>query len=112
MAHQALHEIPDFIRAMADRIVREYQPERIILFGSYAWGEPGPDSDVDLFIVKETNERPIDRRVAVRQLLWDKSNRTPVDLIVITPAELSERLSIRDRFCEMILWKGKPLYVS
>jgi len=36
-----MRDIPDFIRAIADKIVREYKPEKIILFGSYAWGEPG-----------------------------------------------------------------------
>jgi predicted nucleotidyltransferase len=40
------------------RIVQEFQPERIILFGSYAYGRPDPDSDVDLLIVMESDERP------------------------------------------------------
>jgi predicted nucleotidyltransferase len=106
------HDIPEFIRAIADRIAREYQPEKIILFGSYAWGEPGPDSDVDLFIVKETVERARDRRVRVKELLWDKGSRVPIDVIVITPTELNQRLSIRDRFCELIVRNGEALYAA
>jgi hypothetical protein len=46
-----------------DKIRREYRPERIVLFGSYVNGYPGPDSDIDLLVVKETPDRPIDRRV-------------------------------------------------
>ena len=51
------------IREIVDKIRREYRPERIVLFGSYANGNPGPDSDIDLLIVKETSDRPIDRRL-------------------------------------------------
>ena len=43
------------IQAIADKIAREYKPEKIILFGSYAWGHPHEDSDLDFFIVKKTS---------------------------------------------------------
>ena len=47
------------IKKIAEKIAKEYKPEKIILFGSYAWGKPGPNSDVDLFVVKKqtTQER-------------------------------------------------------
>lgn len=79
---------------IADRIAREYQPEKIVLFDSYAWGEPGPDSDVDLFIVKETTARPIDRRVVLRNMLSDPRNRIPYDLLMVTLGEVESRLRI------------------
>ncbi|MGH7410273.1 MAG: nucleotidyltransferase domain-containing protein, partial [Candidatus Methylomirabilis sp.] len=75
-----------------DRIVRRiaegYQPIKVILFGSHAYGEPTADSDIDLLIVKETADRFIDRWVAVRELIADPKRRTPVEPIVVTPDEL------------------------
>lgn len=94
----------------ADRIAREYQPEKIIIFGSYAWGQPGPDSDVDLFIVKETTERPIDRRVALRNMLSYPRNRIPYDLLVVTPGEVECRMRIGDAFVKEIVEKGVEFY--
>ena len=100
------------IQEMVRRIVERFHPEKIILFGSYAWGEPGPDSDVDLFIVKETADKPRARRLRVRDILSDRNIRMPIDLIVITPEEIQKRLSIGDVFCKMIVEEGKDLYVT
>lgn len=49
------------IKEITNKIVREFDPEKVILFGSYAWGKPGPDSDVDLFVVKETSDPSLKR---------------------------------------------------
>ena len=52
------------IKKIAEKIAKEYKPEKIILFGSYAWGKPGPNSDVDLFVVKKTdNTREMARKI-------------------------------------------------
>jgi len=51
----------EMIGRTVERIKKEYQPEKTILFGSYAWGEPDKHSDLDLFIIKETQERHIDQ---------------------------------------------------
>jgi predicted nucleotidyltransferase len=53
--------INDLVSQIVDKIIREYQPKKIILFGSYAYGEPNEDSDIDLLIVKNTDKKPIDR---------------------------------------------------
>ncbi|MBI5912962.1 nucleotidyltransferase domain-containing protein [Candidatus Azambacteria bacterium] len=95
------------IQETADRIGKEYNPEKIILFGSYAWGNPTEDSDVDLFIVKETENtrdmaRKIDRFVFPRQFA--------MDLIVYTPAQVQKRMELKDFFVEDIFEKGKVLY--
>ena len=95
------------IQAIADKIVKEFQPERIILFGSYAWGKPGPDSDVDLFIVKETEKRRelarrIDRSLFPRPF--------PIDVIVYRKTRLEERARQGDFFVQDILDNGKILY--
>ena len=49
------HVIPDIL----EKIVAGYAPQKVILFGSYAYGEPDEDSDIDLLIIKDTNEPPI-----------------------------------------------------
>ena len=93
------------------RIVAELKPEKIILFGSYAYGNPTPDSDVDLLVVIETNGRKKETYRAISKLLYPR--QFPVDIIVKTPREVDEALKggvdnaffIRD-----IVKKGKVLY--
>jgi predicted nucleotidyltransferase len=96
------------IRRAAQKLVDELQPEKIILFGSFAYGQPTIDSDVDLLIVMRSKARPVDR---IRQASAVLDPRPfPVDIIVRTPAEIAERLRIRDCFIEEIVTKGKVLY--
>lgn len=96
------------IKEATEKIVKEFQPEKIILFGSRAWGEPTPDSDVDLFIVKESTERRIDRERAVERLLF--GSKLPTDVLVYTPNEIKKRLWMEDFFIEKIMKSGKILY--
>jgi predicted nucleotidyltransferase len=103
-------EIRELILDMVERLVRDYAPERVILFGSYAHGIPRDDSDIDLFIVKDTSDRYIDRCVAVRRILTDPNRLVPLDTIVLTPQEVSERLRVGDQFVAEILRKGELLY--
>lgn len=92
------------------RIIEGYRPAKVILFGSYAYGRPTVDSDIDLLIVKETADRFIDRWVAVRELIADPERRTPVEPIVVTPEELRRRLAEGDQFFHEIVTRGKVLY--
>jgi predicted nucleotidyltransferase len=98
------------ITHLAERISREYGPEKIILFGSYARGRPTEDSDIDLFIVKDTDARMVDRFVEVKRLIYDPQLRIPVSPLVYTPRELEERLEMGDDFVEEIVREGKVLY--
>jgi predicted nucleotidyltransferase len=98
------------LQELLDRIVQEYRPQKVILFGSYADGHAGPESDIDLLIIKDTSERFIDRWVAVRQILADPNRKVPVDTLVLNPDEVSERRSRGDQFIEEILEKGQILY--
>lgn len=100
----------DMILGIASKIEKDYQPNKIILFGSYAYGEPDRDSDIDLLIIKNTLERPIDRRVAVAEIISDPKRLTPLEVIVLTPEEVRERLEIGDQFLKGILDKGEVLY--
>ena len=88
----------------------EYSPEKVILFGSYANGVPGPDSDIDLLIVKETKDRFIDRWTEVHRILRGTHPSQPVDTLVLTPNEIEERLRIGDQVIEEILRDGEVLY--
>jgi len=98
------------ILEIVEKIRKEYQPERIILFGSFAYGTPDRDSDIDLLIVKDTPERPIDRRTLIRKIVSDPKRLIPFEPIVLTPREITARLRIGDQFVEKILKDGEVLY--
>lgn len=103
-------EIKKIILEIVEKIKKEYQPERIILFGSYAYGKPTGNSDIDLLIIKNTDKRPIDRWVEVKRLLRDNSRTLPVSPFVYTEKEIEERIAIKDFFIEEIIEKGEVLY--
>jgi predicted nucleotidyltransferase len=91
------------------RLVAELKPEKIILFGSYAYGNPTPDSDVDLLIIMNTRDTYIDRYVTVSNLLIPRE--FPVDIIVKTPKEIKQEEKKKSNFfLREILTKGKVLY--
>lgn len=105
-------DVADSLRRAVDRLRRQYQPERIVLFGSYAYGKPTEDSDIDLLIIKQTTERPIDRRVAVTRIVSDPDATVPIEVIVLTPEELRERLEIGDQFLLEVTERGRTLYAA
>lgn len=105
-------QVREMIFEIVERIKKEYQPNGIILFGSYAYGTPDRDSDIDLLIIKDTPERPIDRRVAVTQIASDPQRLIPFEPLVLTPHELNERLEVGDQFIREILEKGEILYAT
>ncbi len=99
---------PMLIRAITRRIVEALDPEKIILFGSYAYGEPTIDSDIDLLIIMESELRPVERAQAVSNLFLRRY--FGLDILVRTPQELAERLALRDPFFIEITEKGRVLY--
>lgn len=98
------------ITRLIEKIVRGYKPQKIVLFGSYAHGDPTEDSDIDLLIVKDTEQRMVDRFVEVKRLIYDPDLRIPISPLVYTPQELQERIEMEDDFVEEIMNKGKVLY--
>ena len=88
--------------------LKGYKPEKIILFGSRAWGKPKADSDIDLLIVKNTKKNPYKRIPEARKFLRDINS--PVDVLVFTSEEISRRLQAKDFFISEIFEKGKILY--
>lgn len=95
------------IRRYARDVSRQFNPERIILFGSYADGRPDADSDVDLLIVMDHPGRDVDQAFAIRKTI---KRSFPLDLVVRTPSELKRRLRQKDTFLTRICTTGKTLY--
>ena len=103
-------ETRKIIGDILQKLVAEYAPQRVILFGSYAYGNPRSDSDIDLLIIKETSDRFIDRWVTVRRILSDPERTVSLETLVLTPQEVERRLAIGDQFLAEILDKGEILY--
>ncbi len=101
-------KIEEGLKTAVETIVRTFDPEKVILFGSYAYGKPHKYSDVDLLIVMESNERPAQRRMMIGSLFRDRL--FPMDFIVKTPSEVEKRICMGDFFIKKILEKGKVLY--
>jgi predicted nucleotidyltransferase len=97
------------IKRLCFRIGQEFRPRRIILFGSYAYGKPSPDSDVDLLVVMPHHGRAIDKAI---QIIGKLEHRFPIDLIVRSPSELRQRLKWNDFFLREATEKGVVMYES
>jgi len=104
--------IEQTLNEIVRRLVADYQPEKIILFGSYAYGEPDADSDLDVLIVKETPDRLIDRIFMVHRLVTDAYRNIGFEPLVLTPEEIEQRIRIGDQFVAEILEKGEVLYAA
>lgn len=96
------------IRALAQSIVEHFHPDKVILFGSYAYGHPRPESDVDLLVIMDTSLRVRQQRLEISRALSPRP--FPLDIIVHTPQEVARRLALGDAFLSEILTRGKVLY--
>jgi len=105
-------EFEQITRQIVNKLRCDYSPQKIILFGSYLSDSPHSDSDIDLLIIKDTNERFIDRWVAVRKILSDPNRKVAIDTFVLSPLEVSERLNRGDQFLADIIKRGKVLYAA
>jgi predicted nucleotidyltransferase len=103
-------DIKKVLQTILQKLIADYAPQKVILFGSHVYGSPGSDSDIDLLIIKETKERFIDRWVTVQRILTGSHRFIPLETLVLTPEEVKRRLSIGDQFIGEILEKGKVLY--
>ena len=100
--------VAETLPGVVRRIAQALRPEKIVLFGSYAYGTPTPDSDVDLLVVLESDDLPVERHLAVSRLL--RPRPFPVDVLVKTPADIRHARQVGDRFVEEILSRGQLLY--
>lgn len=97
----------DSIHALIERIVQAYHPERIVLFGSYAYGTPTVNSDVDLLVVLPFEGKGSRKAVEILNTLEPEFS---VDLLVRTPEQVRQRLAWNDFFLREVIEKGKILY--
>jgi len=97
------------IKRLCIQIAREFRPRSIILFGSYAYGRPTPDSDVDLLVIMPHEGRATDQAIKISSRL---EHRFPIDLIVRSPAEVQRRLKWNDFFLREATEKGVVMYES
>jgi predicted nucleotidyltransferase len=98
----------DKISEIVKKIASGYNPDKIILFGSYATGNPNEDSDLDLFVIKDSDLPRPQRTVQVRKMLY--GSMIPIDLIVYTPKEIEESRGNKFSFVFKVLNTGKTLY--
>jgi predicted nucleotidyltransferase len=96
------------IARMVKRIVRKFHPEKIILFGSHARGEAGPDSDVDLLVVMSIDGSKLDKMVELRSTSDDIA--VPVDILVTTPEDFAWRKDVVGTIEWPASREGKVLY--
>jgi predicted nucleotidyltransferase len=94
------------IRRFAREVAGRFDPERIILFGSHAYGAPHGDSDVDILVVMPARNE-IDQAVRIDRVI---DPMFPLDLIVCTPKNIAWRLKEGDSFLREVMVKGKVLY--
>ena len=94
------------IRRFAHEVAERFAPEKIILFGSHAYGRPHADSDVDILVVMPARNQ-LDQAFKIRLAV---SAPFPMDLIVRTPAAMKRRLADGESFLKEIISRGKVLY--
>lgn len=94
-------------RKIVQILKSNYNPEKIILFGSLVDGRAGKGSDIDLVIIKQTKEDPWTRTSKVDRFI---EHNMPVEFLVYTPEEIEERLKMNDFFVKEVIEKGEVLY--
>lgn len=102
-------EIDAQIKKLCDQIVQGFNPDKVILFGSYANGKPDADSDVDIMVIMPFQGRSVDQAIEIRK---NVSVNIALDLMVRSPAQIEERLDSNDFFIKEIIDEGKVLYES
>ena len=97
------------LQTVTERLVAEFQPEQIWLYGSHAWGQPHEDSDVDLLVVvPQSDETPIRRSQRAHRCL--RGLRMPKDVLVETRQEVDRVKELKTSLENTILSRGRRLY--
>lgn len=94
------------IQKITNTIVSDYNPEKVILFGSYAYGKPNKSSDLDIAVIKNTKKSYHDRLIELRGLI---RTTLPIDFFVFTPNEVDKYKNTNPMVKE-IMDKGKVIY--
>ena len=97
------------LQTIVAKIAEAVHPQKIILFGSWARGERGPHSDIDILVIQETTLPRPQRYAQVRKLFWGMG--IPMDILVYTPQEFTRYQSVPGSFTYTVAREGKELYV-
>ncbi|CAN5551004.1 nucleotidyltransferase domain-containing protein [soil metagenome] len=100
-------DVQAHIKKVCRQIVDRFSPDKVILFGSYAYGTPTYDSDIDLLVVMPYDGNELDKMAEVRREL---NSAMPLDVMVKTPKQIETRIAMEDFFVREIIDKGKVLY--
>ena len=107
--HRVAHCLEPFLRLIVER----FHPDKIILFGSYAYGQPSEHSDFDLLVVRKGIRSENQSDLEIRQALWDVPGpRPPLTILSKTPERIAERLAVGSPFYEDMVGKGLLLYAA
>lgn len=90
-------------------VARQFRPRKIVLFGSHAYGQPTPDSDVDLLVVLPFRGSDVAKAIEIRSSF---DTPFPMDLLVRKPEFIASRLKERDMFIELVMTRGRVMYES
>jgi predicted nucleotidyltransferase len=107
-----VHRIADQLLPYLQILIEQFHPERVILFGSYAYGDPTPDSDVDLLVVKPIQEGRVKDKVAIRRAWWPlllAAHPLSFDLLLKTPEEFAALRTGSQGYHAKILRQGLRL---
>jgi len=96
------------IKTLVSHIVAQFNPEMIILFGSYAYGNPRPESDIDFLVVMDTPEGELETSVAIKKSL--PPHAFGIDILARSSAVIKKRQAQGDWFLREVVAKGKILY--
>ncbi len=100
-------DVQAHIQHLCKQIVEKFHPQKVILFGSYAYGTPTPHSDIDLMVVMPFEGSVFNQAARIRLELHSEM---PMDLLVRTPEQVRQRIDMEDFFMRRIVEKGKVLY--
>lgn len=108
-----VHRIADKLLPYLRVLIEQFQPQQVILFGSYAYGQPDEDSDVDLLVIKPLEQSPVREAAEIlrawRPIRW-QGDSLPFELLIETPANHSIRRTKRGSFYSEVVCSGLQLY--
>jgi uncharacterized protein len=97
------------IKRLSNEIVKKFHPQKVVLFGSFAYGTPNENSDIDLLVVMPYSGNELEQILKIRMSI---RSPYPIDVLVKTPSQLRQRLEMGDFFIKEIIEKGQLLYES
>lgn len=112
--HYPIHKLADKLEPYLRLIIERFHPERIILFGSQAYGRPTCHSDVDLLVIRRGIQSERESNIEIRNAFNELPDRHSFSFTVIskTPERIAERLAVHSPFYQDIVGKGVELYAA